>query len=100
MSAIHLEPSDLIEIPGGEFLMGQEDGRDEERSMHRVGVSPFRLCSIQVTNAHYDVFRKATMREKSEYRDRTEFAGPSFYPPQRFSLVGLISLFKMTEQFC
>ena len=75
MSAIHLEPSDLIEIPGGEFLMGQENGRDDERPVHRVQVAPFRLCRFQVTNAHYDVFRKATMREKSEYRDRTEFAG-------------------------
>ena len=75
MSAIHLEPSDLIEIPGGEFLMGQEDGRDDERPAHRVRVAPFRLCRFQATNAHYDVFRQITMREKSEYRDRTEFSG-------------------------
>jgi sulfatase modifying factor 1 len=75
MSAIHLEPSDLIEIPGGEFLMGQEDGRDEEQPVHRVRVGPFRLFRFQVTNAHYDVFRKTTMREKSEYRDRPEFSG-------------------------
>src|SRR5271169_1299852 len=58
MSANHLEPSDLIEIPGGEFLMGQEDGRDEERPVHRVRVAPFRLCRFQVTNAHFAAFRK------------------------------------------
>ena len=63
-------------IPGGEFLMGQDDGRDDERPAHRVRLAPFRLCRRQVTNADYDAFRKATSREKSEYRDRAEFRDP------------------------
>jgi formylglycine-generating enzyme required for sulfatase activity len=46
-----MTPDDLVLIPGGEFLMGQEDGRDEERPVHRVRVAPFRLCRYQVTNA-------------------------------------------------
>src|SRR5215471_2628097 len=46
-----MTPQDLVLIPGGEFLMGQEDGRDEERPVHRVRVAPFRLCRYQVTNA-------------------------------------------------
>ena len=33
--------------------MGQEDGRDEERPVHRVRVAPFRLCRFQVTNADF-----------------------------------------------
>jgi formylglycine-generating enzyme required for sulfatase activity len=37
--------------------MGQEDGRDEERPVHRVTVAPFRLCRYQVTNADYAEFR-------------------------------------------
>jgi formylglycine-generating enzyme required for sulfatase activity len=53
MSATDLDPGDLIAIPGGEFLMGQNDGRDEERPSHRVRLSPFRLCRFQVTNAHF-----------------------------------------------
>jgi sulfatase modifying factor 1 len=56
--------------------MGQEDGRDEERPVHCVTVEPFLLCRFQVTNAHYDAFRKATSREKSEYRDKPEFSRP------------------------
>src|SRR5215475_13181889 len=71
MSVTQLEPSDLIEIPGGEFRMGQEDGRAEERPVHRVRLSPFRLCRYQVTNAHWQTFRKATMREKL----KSEFGG-------------------------
>jgi sulfatase modifying factor 1 len=56
--------------------MGQENGRDEERPVHRVAVAPFLLCRFQVTNSHYDAFRKATSREKSEYRDKPEFCRP------------------------
>src|SRR5579871_416928 len=55
MSATELDPADLIAIPGGEFLMGQNDGRDEERPAHTVRVEPFRLCRFQVTNAHFGV---------------------------------------------
>jgi formylglycine-generating enzyme len=57
MSLTQLDPDDLIPIPGGAFLMGQNDGRDEERPAHRVTVSDFRLCRYQVTNAHYAQFR-------------------------------------------
>ena len=38
--------------------MGQENGRDEERPVHRVTVSPFRLCRFQVTNADFSTYRK------------------------------------------
>jgi formylglycine-generating enzyme required for sulfatase activity len=50
-----MTPDDLVLIPGGEFLMGQNDGRDEERPAHRVRVAPFRLCRFQVTNADLSV---------------------------------------------
>src|ERR1051325_4710621 len=53
-----MTPNDLVLIPGGEFLMGQEDGRDEERPVHRVTVAPFRLCRFQVTNEDFAAFRK------------------------------------------
>src|SRR5579885_2706108 len=52
-----MSPDDLVVIPGGEFLMGQADGRDEERPLHRVRVAPFRLCRFQVTNAQFAEFR-------------------------------------------
>ena len=52
-----MSPNDLVEIPGGEFLMGQENGRDEERPVHRVTVAPFRLCRFQVTNQDFAAFR-------------------------------------------
>jgi formylglycine-generating enzyme len=47
---------DLVHIPGGEFLMGQENGRDDERPAHRVRVAAFRLCRFQVTEQDYAAF--------------------------------------------
>ena len=52
-----LPPDQLLPIPGGTFLMGQDDGRDEERPAHRVTLAPFRLARFQVTNAAFAAFR-------------------------------------------
>src|SRR5664279_832062 len=71
MSASHLEVSDLIEIPGGTFLMGQADGRDEERPVHRVTLAAFRMGRYPVTNGHWEAFRKVTGRDKLEYVHET-----------------------------
>ena len=68
---------ELIEIPSGEFAMGQADGRDDERPVHRVSVAPFRLGRYQVTNAQYDEFRHATGREMTPFRMQPEFADPA-----------------------
>ena len=67
----------MIDIPGGEFLMGQADGRDEERPVHRVSVAPFRLGRCQVTNAEYDEFRRATGRAAPSFRVQREFSDPA-----------------------
>ncbi len=71
-----LEPSDWVLIPGGEFWMGQDDGRDEERPAHRVWVDDFLLCRFQVTNAEYDAFRRATGRPMSKHREQPELSRP------------------------
>jgi formylglycine-generating enzyme required for sulfatase activity len=57
MSAAEFDPGDLIPLPGGAFLMGQEDGREEERPAHRVVLAPFRLCRYPVTHAQFAAFR-------------------------------------------
>jgi iron(II)-dependent oxidoreductase len=67
----------LILIPGGEFLMGQADGRDDERPVHRVSVAPFRLGRCQVTNAEYDEFRHTSGRTMPPFRMQAEFADPA-----------------------
>ena len=37
--------------------MGQKDGRDDERPVHRVTLAPFRLGRLPVTNADFAAFR-------------------------------------------
>jgi len=52
MSETHLEPSDLIHIPG-RVSDGQENGRDDERPAHGDG-RPF-CCALQTkpTGRHF-----------------------------------------------
>jgi sulfatase modifying factor 1 len=68
--------NDTIFIPGGEFLMGQADGRDDEQPVHRVAIAPFRLGRLQVTNEEYDAFRRATGRAMTPFRNQPAFAHP------------------------
>ena len=68
---------DMLLIPGGAFGMGQPDGRDEERPLHRVSVAPVLLCRHQVTNADYDAFRHATGQPATPFQGRPEFADPA-----------------------
>ena len=66
----------LGEIPAGVYLMGQADGRDEERPVHEVEVEAFRLGRCQVTNAQYDEFCRATGREPTRFRRQEHFDQP------------------------
>ena len=48
----------LIQIPAGEFQMGQVDGREcDERPVHKIRITkPFYMAECPVTNAQYEVF--------------------------------------------
>src|SRR5581483_9118764 len=67
----------FITIPGGEFRMGQADGRDEERPVHCVSVESFRLSRYQLTNAEYDAFLRASGREVPPFRPAPLFGCPT-----------------------
>jgi len=48
----------LIEIPAGEFLMGQADGYWDQRPVHKVKISrAFRMSETEVTAGQYRRFR-------------------------------------------
>ena len=47
-------------VPAGWFLMGSEDGADDERPVHRVWVDAFDLAVYPVTRADYRAFLDAT----------------------------------------
>jgi formylglycine-generating enzyme required for sulfatase activity len=52
--------SELVLIPGGEFLMGAGDGYQDERPAHRVFVSDFYIARNLVTNSQYSRFVRET----------------------------------------
>lgn len=54
-----VEPACVV-VPAGEFLMGCEQGRDEERPAHRVWVEAFEMAIYQVRNRDFAVFMQAS----------------------------------------
>jgi formylglycine-generating enzyme required for sulfatase activity/serine/threonine protein kinase len=48
--------ADLVEIPGGTFQMGRNDGPPQERPEHTVTVQKFYMDRTEVTNAEYADF--------------------------------------------
>jgi formylglycine-generating enzyme required for sulfatase activity/serine/threonine protein kinase len=48
--------ADLVEIPGGTFQMGRNDGTPQERPRHQVTVETFLMDRAEVTNEEYAEF--------------------------------------------
>ncbi|HQR13259.1 MAG TPA: SUMF1/EgtB/PvdO family nonheme iron enzyme [Nitrospira sp.] len=46
-------PAGMVLIPGGEFLMGMEDGLPDARPIHRLYLSSYWIDQHGVTNEHY-----------------------------------------------
>jgi sulfatase modifying factor 1 len=62
----------LAPIPGGEFCMGCELGRADEKPVHRVWVDAFAMGTTTVTNEQYLEFVREAEREmpKSFFEER------------------------------
>lgn len=71
------EPS-CVWIPSGEFLMGCEAGRDDEKPVHVVRLRGFELAAMQVTNRDFAAFVEATGHPAP-----TEWANPDFSAPDQ-----------------
>jgi formylglycine-generating enzyme required for sulfatase activity len=52
--------ADLVEIPGGTFQMGRNDGPLQETPAHQVSVLSFFMDKTEVTNAEYAEFVRET----------------------------------------
>jgi formylglycine-generating enzyme required for sulfatase activity len=65
----------FLRIPSGWFVMGSDEGQDDERPVHRVWVDAFELAAWPVTCQEYDAFLHATGHARP--RDwSTEFSRP------------------------
>ncbi|MCD4739447.1 MAG: SUMF1/EgtB/PvdO family nonheme iron enzyme [Anaerolineae bacterium] len=48
------------EIPVGEFWMGSENGRDDEKPIHKVYLERFWISKTPITNKQYQIFTEIT----------------------------------------
>ncbi|MGH7454664.1 MAG: SUMF1/EgtB/PvdO family nonheme iron enzyme, partial [bacterium] len=53
-------PLDMVLIPAGSFMMGSEDGRDDEKPVHEVYIDAFYMDKYEVTVAKFKKFVEAT----------------------------------------
>lgn len=56
-------PVGMIRIPGGEFMMGRDDGEAYEAPAHPVKVEAFYIDETEVTNDQYQRFIEATRHQ-------------------------------------
>lgn len=51
---------ELVEIPAGEFWMGSENGRNDEKPLHQLYLDTFWIAQTPVTNAQYRLYVEET----------------------------------------
>lgn len=57
----------MVAIPAGNFLMGSDDGADDEKPVHRVVLEAFSMSKHEITVEQYGVFALATGRLAPQY---------------------------------
>jgi sulfatase modifying factor 1 len=67
MAQIRLLWPEMVSLPGGAFVMGNDAGRADERPAHAVRIGPFRAGLRSVSNAAYEAFVRATGREPARF---------------------------------
>ena len=71
----------MVAIPAGEFVMGSDTGRADERPAHTVYLDAYELDRYEVTNAQYRRFLLATgARSPRHWNGAVYPAGQADYP--------------------
>jgi formylglycine-generating enzyme required for sulfatase activity len=65
-----------VRIPAGEFRMGCETGRDDEKPVHLVFVGAFEMAVHQVCNRDWAAFVQATGHSPPPHRNEPDFNDP------------------------
>jgi formylglycine-generating enzyme required for sulfatase activity len=64
-----------VRVPAGEFVMGSNDGRDNERPEHRVYLDSYAIGRFEVSNVQYARFMEATGQSAPRYWVEGEYPG-------------------------
>jgi formylglycine-generating enzyme required for sulfatase activity len=62
---------DMVRVKGGTYMMGSEDGEDDEKPVHQVTVSGFHMDKTEVTNEQYNACVSAGKCSPAHYNDGT-----------------------------
>lgn len=54
LATVSTAASQMVSLPGGEFIMGSSNGPPDESPPHKVTLSPFKIDAHEVTRAMYD----------------------------------------------
>lgn len=73
--AKRIEPECVL-IPSASFLMGCENGRDDEKPLHRVSIDAFEMAVVQVRNRDFAVFLEDTGHPQPLQWDDPDFNHP------------------------
>ena len=76
-SIVSRDGAEMLLIPAGEFLMGSNDGDDDERPVHAVYLDAFYMDVCEVTNALYKKFMDATGHKAPAYWDNKNLNQPN-----------------------
>jgi formylglycine-generating enzyme required for sulfatase activity len=66
----------MITIPAGAFLMGSEEGQENEMPRHRVWLDSFAIGKFPVTNEEYRIFVENTHATAPPFWSETMFVNP------------------------
>lgn len=71
----------VVAIAAGNFVMGSDTGRDDERPQHSVYLDAYEIDRYEVTNAQYQRFLQATGHRTPSYWPGSEYpSGQADYP--------------------
>jgi len=80
--------ADLVEIPGGTFQMGRNNGPFQERPEHSVTVQKFLMDRTEVTNAEYAEFvRQMNYEPPADWAKGKPLLGQELWPVANVSAV-------------
>ena len=66
----------MVRVPEGVFVMGTEDGLDDERPVHQVFIDEFLIDKFEVTNSKYSAYVEATGSSAPVYAVSDGFNDP------------------------
>ena len=78
---VELLDRSTVHIAAGEFLMGSNTGRDDERPLHAVYLDTFEMDRYEITNAQYQRYLQTTGRTPPPYWNGNTYPkGQADYP--------------------